>query len=79
MRYLQNKIAIVPLLLWALGVQAEVLSFGVRGHMVKQEIFSLFAAPGEEIRWILRPMIPGSCACSWMGRFLVNLGLTAGH
>jgi hypothetical protein len=43
-------LAIVPLLFWASGVLAEALSFGVRGYQVKQEVFSLFAAPGEKLR-----------------------------
>ena len=38
------------LLLWASGAWAEALSMGVRGYLVQQEVFSLFAEPGEEIR-----------------------------
>jgi hypothetical protein len=38
------------LLLWASGAWAEALSMGVRGYLVQQEVFSLFAGPKEEIR-----------------------------
>ena len=38
------------LLSWAAAAQAVPLSIGIRGHLVQQEVFSLFALPGEEIQ-----------------------------
>ena len=46
----KTRLAIAPLLFWASGALAEALSIGVRGYLVQQEVFSLFAAPGEEVR-----------------------------
>lgn len=45
-----RALAATLLLFCALGVQAETLFMGIRGYLVQQEVFSLFAAPGEVIR-----------------------------
>jgi hypothetical protein len=38
------------LLIFSSQMMAAPLTMGIRGHRVQQEVFSLFAAPGEELR-----------------------------
>lgn len=38
----KTGLTVVLLLFWASGALAEALSFGVRGYLVKQEVFSLY-------------------------------------
>lgn len=50
------------------AARADALSVGVRGHLVQQEIFSLFSAPGEQLRLDLPSYDTGSLLLQLDGR-----------
>ena len=49
LRMIRRGVALL-LLIFSSEMMAAPLAMGIRGHRVQQEVFSLFAAPGEEVR-----------------------------
>jgi len=59
----------VSLLLgWAAAPQAAPLSIGIRGHLVQQEVFSLFALPGEKMQLQLEAYDTGKLRLHMQGQ-----------
>ena len=56
------------LLCWSSGALAQPMIIGIRGHPLQQEVFSLFAAPGEELRLELASYDTGNLQLQLDGR-----------
>lgn len=67
-----RAIALLSGLLLCLAARANVLTLDVRGYEVSQQIFSLFAAPGEELQLGLAPGDVGKVRLHLDGRLFAE-------